>query len=115
MSAHDGRDVLHFVDPPYMHEARNQRNSNCYRHEMDDDGHLRLLNALHAIEGMVVVCGYRTALYDEALRDWTRYETTVRISGGRGTSMRTEVVWLNRACTAALEGRRGSLFDCEAA
>lgn len=115
MRAHDGPDVLHFVDPPYMHEARNPRNGNCYRHELDDNGHLRVLNALHALEGMVVVCGYRTPLYDEALREWTRYETAARISGGRGTSMRTEVVWLNQACTAALEGRRGGLFGCQAA
>ncbi|MGL1544381.1 DNA adenine methylase, partial [Vibrio parahaemolyticus] len=26
MRAHDGPDVLHFVDPPYMHEARDRRN-----------------------------------------------------------------------------------------
>jgi hypothetical protein len=36
--------------------------------------------------------------------------TAARISGGRGTSLRTEVVWLNPACSAALHRSRGGLF-----
>lgn len=108
---HDGPDTLHFVDPPYVHETRVMRARGGYRHELDDAGHLALLEALQAVDGMVVLCGYRCELYDGALRSWERHETTARISAGRGTGLRTEVVWLNPACSAALARSRGGLFE----
>jgi DNA adenine methylase len=114
LQAHDGDDTLLFVDPPYVHETRSMRNRGGYRHELDDAGHQRLLEALLAVDGMVVLCGYATDLYDDTLRGWRRHSTEARISGGRGTSLRTEVVWLNPACTAALERPAGGLFAMEA-
>lgn len=114
--AHDGPDTLHFVDPPYVHETRVMRSRGVYRHELDDDGHRRLLAALKAVDGMVVLCGYRNEIYDLELEGWTRHETAARISGGRGTSIRTEVVWLNKACVDALERQLASgLFSGTAA
>lgn len=110
LQAHDSPDTLHFVDPPYVHETRHMRNKGGYRHELDDDGHRRLLEALKAVDGMVVLCGYPHPLYDQALPGWERRETSARISGGRGTSLRTEVVWLNPACSAALASAQGGLF-----
>tara|TARA_B100001105_G_scaffold95218_1_gene75758 strand:- start:787 stop:1575 length:789 start_codon:yes stop_codon:yes gene_type:complete len=110
IQSHDGHDTLFFVDPPYVHETRHMRNKGGYRHELDDDGHRRLLQALQAVDGMVVLCGYPHPLYDEGLPGWQRHETTARISGGRGTSLRTEVAWINPACRAALASARGDLF-----
>lgn len=110
MQAHDGPDTLHFVDPPYVHETRNMRNKGGYRHELDDEAHRQLLTALRAVDGMVVLCGYATELYDADLVGWERHETAARISGGRGTSLRTEVVWLNPACSTALHAAFGGLF-----
>lgn len=110
VQAHDGHDTLHFVDPPYVHETRSIRFGGGYRHELDDAGHRRLIEALLAVDGMVVLCGYPSALYDEALQEWERHTTEARISGGRGTALRTEVVWLNPACSAALRRSRGGLF-----
>jgi len=117
MLAHDGADTVHFVDPPYVHETRHMRNKGGYRHELDDEGHHRLLDTLKSLKGMVVVCGYRTAMYDQHLAGWTTRETQARISGGRGTSLRTEVVWLNPACAAALELDRSQqpLFEATTA
>lgn len=116
MQQHDGPATLHFVDPPYVLSTREMRNSSgCYRHEMSDEQHLELLAVLHALQGPVVVCGYESELYSHALRGWERHETSARISGGRGTSVRTEVVWLSPACSAALRGERGPLFAAEAA
>lgn len=111
IQSHDGPDTLHFVDPPYVHETRSMRNRSGYRHELADDDHRRLLSALKAVDGMVVLCGYATDLYDSTLKDWQRHSTEARISGGRGTSLRTEVVWLNPACVAALHGARADLFS----
>lgn len=99
---HDGDDTLFFVDPPYVHSTRHMRNKGGYRHELDDAAHVRLLEALRAVDGMVVLSGYDTPLYAAQLERWTRHTTEARISGGRGTSLRTEVVWLNPACAAAL-------------
>ena len=110
ITAHDGVDTLHFVDPPYMHETRQMRAQGGYRHELDDDGHERLLELLRAVDGMVVLCGYSNALYDARLSDWARHTTSARISSGRGTGLRTEVVWLNPACSAALHRGHGGLF-----
>jgi DNA adenine methylase len=113
MLAHDGPDTLLFVDPPYVHETRAMRNKGGYRHELDDAAHLRLLEVLNAVDGMVVLCGYDTAMYRSALAGWERHSTTARISGGRGTSLRTEVAWLNPACSAALARSAGGLFTEE--
>lgn len=114
IQSHDGPDTLHFVDPPYVHETRHMRNKGGYRHELDDDGHRKLLSVLRAVDGMVVLCGYDTDLYNLELEGWARHATQARISGGRGTSLRTEVVWLNPACTAALELGRCDLFTAGA-
>lgn len=112
---HDGHDTLHFVDPPYVHETRVMRARGGYRHELDDAGHLALLETLQAVDGMVILCGYPCDLYDDALTGWERHETAARISAGRGTGVRTEVVWLNPACSAALARSRGGLFEAATA
>lgn len=110
IQSHDSPDTLLFVDPPYVHETRHMRNKGGYRHELDDAGHERLLDVVKAVDGMVVLSGYDTPLYTAALAGWQRHTTEARISGGRGTSLRTEVAWLNPACTEALERSRGGLF-----
>ena len=68
-----------------------------YVHEMDKADHGRLLGALRGLEGAVVLSGYPSALYDEALADWTRLERAALADGARP---RTEVLWLNARTTA---------------
>lgn len=116
MRQHDLPATLHFVDPPYVHATRvmQQGKAGYYRHEMSNDQHDELLTALLELEGMVVLSGYRSDLYDERLETWERHETASRISAGRGTALRTEVVWINPACRAALHGRSDGLFAKEA-
>lgn len=100
MSQHDTPDTLHFVDPPYLHSVRVMQKGKAgyYRHEMTDADHCALLDFLQTLNGMVMVCGYSSPLYTERLQHWTKLETTARISGGRGSAIRTEVVWMNQAC-----------------
>jgi len=110
MRDHDGHDTLHFVDPPYVHATRHMRNKGVYRHELDDVGQGQLLDALLELDGMVVLSGYPGTFYDDRLAGWETFTTAARISGGRGTSVRTEVVWINPACSAALQRSRRDLF-----
>ena len=112
MRSHDGHDTLHLVDPPYVRSTRKLGGGygHAYRHEMTDADHATLIDQLHELDGMVVLCGYPSALYDERLATWERHETRACASAGRGAGIRTEVVWLNPACSAALERGRGALF-----
>lgn len=100
---YDRRDALFYVDPPYLADRANH-----YTHELDEAGHVALLERLRTLAGMAVVSGYRSELYDNALTDWRRVEIDAHADGGVD---RTEVVWMNPACVAALDAQHPRLFD----
>lgn len=106
MEAHDSATTLHYVDPPYLHGLRSPKNpydlKHFYRHELSDAQHDALLAFLRSLAGMVVVSGYPSPLYDATLSGWHRAETVAFADGAR---RRTEVLWLNPACVAAMERR----------
>lgn len=112
MQQHDRSDTLHFVDPPYLLSTRvlQSNGKGYYRHEMTDADHQALLKVLLDLEGMVVVSGYNSELYNDMLSGWETFQTKSRISAGRGTALRTEVVWINAACSEAILGL-GGLFS----
>jgi DNA adenine methylase len=122
MSAHDEPRTLHYVDPPYMPETRALKNpydltyaGGMYRHEMNKEDHARVLAHLMTLEGMVVLSGYPHELYDSTLEGWRRVETPAHADGARD---RTEVLWLNPACAAAVDAEHPTLFNiakCDAA
>lgn len=116
LSGHDTPDTLFYVDPPYVHETRCRKGGagRAYRHEMDEADHRELLEALQSVRGMVILSGYPHPLYDDVLHGWERRTTKARISAGRGTATRDEVLWLNPACVAALNCGVG-LFSMEEA
>lgn len=95
MAMHDGPSTLHYVDPPYVSETRGRGG---YAHELDDDGHARLLEALLGLRGMVLLSGYRCPLYDTVLAGWRRVDWKAYADGARE---RTESLWLNPAAVAA--------------
>lgn len=103
MSAHDGPETLHYVDPPYLPETRTSGargpSGGVYRHELDPDDHSALLEGLKRLSGMVVLSGYPSALYDDALTGWRRIERKALADGARE---RTEVLWINPAACEAL-------------
>lgn len=113
MLQHDDAQTLHFVDPPYVHSTRVRPRSGGYRHEMTDTDHQALLQVLLELEGMVVLSGYDSEIYNQMLEGWERFETKARISAGRGTALRNEIVWINPACSRALDRPQPSLFDAD--
>ena len=101
IETHDAPTTLHYVDPPYQHATRSDSSRWNYRHEMTDDDHRALAASLHALRGFVVLSGYASPLYDEELYpDWRRVTKDTHADGAHD---RTEVLWLNPACAAALE------------
>ena len=108
IEAHDASETLFLVDPPYVFNTRSldAGKRGYYRHEMTDDDHLRLIETLKCVKGMVMLCGYPSDLYESQLEGWTREQTTSRASAARGTGMRTEVLWMNAACAAARSGQQ---------
>lgn len=105
MQRHDGPRTLHYVDPPYLPETRSGGNEYCrkhmYRHELTAGDHIRLIAGLRELAGMVVLSGYPSELYESALGGgWRRIEIDAYADGARP---RTEVLWLNPACAAALD------------
>jgi DNA adenine methylase len=95
--AHDSPETLHYVDPPYAKSTRTDAGDD-YAFEMTDDDHAQLLASLRSVEGMVVLSGYRCALYDELIGDWFRVD---RAALADGAAKRTESIWLNAAAVAA--------------
>lgn len=116
MRQHDRADTLHFVDPPYVLSTRvlQADGKGYYRHEMTDSDHLELLSTLLGLEGFVVVSGYESDIYRDTLVGWETYQTKSRISAGRGAALRVETVWINPACSDALDRRQGLLFEGDA-
>lgn len=106
---HDRPDSLIYCDPPYLPETRTRQKKKrppgylAYEHELTRQGHIRLLAALKRCRGMVVLSGYPSELYDARLKGWAREEVAALADGARP---RTEVLWLNPACAAALDRER---------
>lgn len=106
MAKHDGPETLHYVDPPYIWATRSDAKGHHpkwqgYNHELTDADHRELLTFLRGLRGHVVLSGYRHPIYDEALSDW---RVSTKESLADGARPRTEVLWLNPAAAAALNG-----------
>ena len=103
MAQHDSAETLHYVDPPYVWETRSSamHQNRCYTHELDAEGHRRLLAFLGGLSGAVVLSGYPHDSYEAALGAWRRIEIDAHADGARD---RVEVLWLNpRAIASATE------------
>ncbi|GAA0897930.1 DNA adenine methylase [Pseudonocardia zijingensis] len=90
-------DVLLYVDPPYLGSTRGWGAN--YRLEMRGvDEHAELVDALAGCRASVVLSGYPSQLYDDALAGWHRLEIPTHTGqSARGAwSARTEVLWMNR-------------------
>ena len=81
--------VLIYADPPYLLETRGGKQ---YRHEMTEQNHLDLLEALKQHRGYVILSGYPSEMYDRELQGWSVIH---RKSYNQNSEQRTEVLWCN--------------------
>ena len=92
IAIYDSADACLYVDPPYLGSTRGR--NTLYAREMPNaDEHARMLDALLACRGQVILSGYASPLYDEALTTWERIEVGARDQASRD---RVEVLWINR-------------------
>lgn len=87
---YDNKDVLMYLDPPYMLNTR--KSGKLYRHEMDNAAHIRLLELITRSKARIVLSGYRSELYDNALQGWHRFTT---MSQTTSAAMAEETIWIN--------------------
>ncbi len=84
-------DDLIYLDPPYLGSARSS-NREIYAWELlTEDSHAVILQLATSLPAMVMISGYPSALYDDALKGWRREEYMAQTRGGP----KREVVWMN--------------------
>lgn len=66
----DTPETLFYVDPPYLHSLRYDPGKSGYKHEMTDDQHRELAARLQVVQGMVLLSGYDSTLYEELYPGW---------------------------------------------
>ena len=89
----DSHETLFYLDPPYVHSTRYHSSDNKgYSHEMEDDAHRRLAEMVKALDGMVIISGYPSALYDELFVGWTCISRESMDVNGKA---QTECLWLS--------------------
>lgn len=96
MKKHDGPTTLFYVDPPYLPSTRDAGTD--YRVEMTIDQHKELLAVVRELEGMVVMSGYMSEIYETNLTGWKTSFSNSHADGGRD---RLECIWINPACNRA--------------
>ena len=91
----DAPETLFYCAPPYLHQTRTV--NDAYAHEMTEDQHRQLLQALKTIKGKVMLSGYQSELYDRAVPGWNRhfFELPNNAAGGDKKRRMIEVVWCN--------------------
>ena len=89
---YDSIETLFYCDPPYVHSSRGD--ARAYGFEMTDNDHRSLAQALHKVEGQVVLSGYHSDLYKDLYADWHCLEAPVKMIHSVKQE-RTEVVWMN--------------------
>lgn len=83
-------DDLIYLDPPYVRSSR--KSGALYRHEMNDEQQVQLLELISSSRAKIVISGYRSDLYEKYLHTW---ETDSILSQTTSTKMAEEVIWMN--------------------
>ena len=89
---YDTAKTLFYLDPPYVHESRND--TKAYGFEMTNSEHEELAELLNSIQGRAAISGYRTALYDKLFSGWNRIDAPVKTCNS-SKGKRQESMWLN--------------------
>lgn len=100
---YDAPSTAFYVDPPYVHGTRCRDKD--YNHELTDAQHAELAAQLHHVQGMVLISGYPSALYEDLYGDWRHADRVARVIDGQE---RVERLWISPH--AERRTRQGRLF-----
>lgn len=91
---YDSPDTLFYCDPPYVHETRGD--SKAYGHEMSNEQHRELADALNSTKGMVAFSNYDCELINRLYppNRWRKIVGPAKTNHST-KDMRTEVLWVN--------------------
>jgi DNA adenine methylase len=91
----DAPNTLFYCDPPYLHTTR--KATAAYAFEMTESDHQELLDVLRQCKGKVMLSGYPSKLYDDALTGWNRhtFDLPNHAANGKEKRRETEVLWCN--------------------
>jgi DNA adenine methylase len=94
VSRFDGRQTLHFLDPPYHPHTRVEGG---YRHELSERDHQKLVARLLTVRGMVILCGYNHEMTHKPLEraGWKRVDYDVVAQSSDHRARRLETLWLS--------------------
>jgi DNA adenine methylase len=96
----DDYQTLFYCDPPYVMDTRT---SIDYPLEMTDKDHEALAASLHSIQGMALISGYSSKLYDHLYADWHKVMIESRTVNN---VKRVECLWLNPAAQSRQAQKR---------
>lgn len=93
MKRYDGPKTLFYLDPPYVHSTRYESSHRKgYQHEMVDEEHRCFAETARQLQGMVIVSGYQSGLYEELFHDW---QCVTKETADINAKMQTECLWLS--------------------
>lgn len=90
IARYNSRDVLMYIDPPYIRSVR--KSGKLYKHEMDEEQHIKLLEAVKRSKAKIIISGYPSALYDEHLAGW---HTDTTVTHTTSADKAVEKIWMN--------------------
>jgi DNA adenine methylase len=97
---YDAPATLFYLDPPYLPSLR-RWGRDAYQAETDTTYHRALLERIRDLEGMAIISGYPSELYDEYLPDWGRAEKLSRTTNYHHQAR--ETLWVS---PAAMQNQR---------
>lgn len=104
---YDDEKTLFYLDPPYVHESRGDKNA--YGNEMSNEDHIVLARTLGTIKGRAVISGYRTKLYDRLFHGWNRIDAPEKLCNS-SKGFRQESLWVNFEPVSSIQGEDASRF-----
>jgi DNA adenine methylase len=92
IQTYDSKDTFFYIDPPYVVDT------NYYSNDFTIEDHKELLDMVNKIEGKVMISGYESDLYNQALKEWYKIEKDAikhsAISLNNKPRVK-EVMWMN--------------------
>lgn len=96
IQSQDGPNTLFYLDPPYLPEVRSAQ-AVWGQFEMTKEQHEELLDVINGVQGMVMLSGYASKLYETRLAHWNRHDFDLPNNAADDIIKRrmTECLWCN--------------------